>query len=97
MKTYKNIIIKTNKNLGLLTLDRQEENNSLNIETSKEIYEGLRELEMNSSIRVILVQGNQKFFGTCHRSQGARFTGARAIGCIGAWGVGVERDPGSLL
>ena len=42
-------------------------------------------------------QGNQKFFGTCHRSQGARFTGARAIGCIGAWGVGVERDPGSLL
>ena len=62
MKTYKNIIINTNKNLGLLTLDRQEENNSLNIETSKEIYEGLRELEMNSSIRVILVQGNQKFF-----------------------------------
>jgi enoyl-CoA hydratase len=62
LKTYKNIIINTNKNLGLLTLDRQEENNSLNIETSKEIYEGLRELEMNSSIRVILVQGNQKFF-----------------------------------
>ena len=62
MKTYKNIIINTNKNLGLLTLDRQEENNSLNIETSKEIYEGLRELEMSSSIRVILVQGNQKFF-----------------------------------
>ena len=62
MKTYKNIIINTNKNLGLLTLDRQEKNNSLNIETSKEIYEGLRELEMNSSIRVILVQGNQKFF-----------------------------------
>jgi len=62
LKTYKNIIINTNKNLGLLTLDRQEKNNSLNIETSKEIYEGLRELEMNSSIRVILVQGNQKFF-----------------------------------
>ena len=62
MKTYKNIIINVNKHLGLLTLNRQEENNSLNIETSKEIYEGLKELEMNSSIRVILIQGNQKFF-----------------------------------
>ena len=62
MKTYKNIIINIDKHLGLLTLNRKEENNSLNIETSKEIYEGLKELEINSSIRVILIQGNQKFF-----------------------------------
>ena len=62
MKKYKNIIINTNKNLGLLTLDRQEENSSLNIETSREIYEGLKELEMNSSIKVILIQGNKKNF-----------------------------------
>jgi enoyl-CoA hydratase len=32
------------------------------METAKEIYEGLTELEMNSSIRVILIQGNQKKF-----------------------------------
>ena len=62
MKKYKNIIININKHLGLLTLNRQEEKNSLNIETSKEIYEGLKELEMNSSIRVMLIQGNQKYF-----------------------------------
>ena len=62
MKKYKNIIIDTNEHLGLLTLNRQEERNSLNIETSKEIYEGLKELEMNSSIRVMLIQGNQKYF-----------------------------------
>jgi enoyl-CoA hydratase len=62
LKTYKNIIININKHLGLLTLSRLEENNSLNIETSKEIYEGLKELEMNSSVRVILIQGNQKNF-----------------------------------
>ncbi len=62
MKIYKNIIITIDKHLGLLSLDRQEENNSLNIETSREIYEGLKELEMNSSIRAILIQGNQKFF-----------------------------------
>ena len=62
MKKYKNIIVNTVNHLGFLTLNRQEENNSLNIETSKEIYKGLKELEMNSSIRVILIQGNQKFF-----------------------------------
>ena len=62
MKTYKNIITNIDKHLGLLTLNRQEDNNSLNLEVSKEIYEGLKELEINSSIRVILIQGNQKFF-----------------------------------
>ena len=62
MKTYKNIIIDTNKHLGLLTLSRQEENNSLNIDISKEIYEGLKELEQNRSVRIILIQSNQKHF-----------------------------------
>ena len=62
MKKYKNIIINSNNHLGLLTLDRKNENNSFNMETSKEIYEGLKELEMNSSVRVILIQGNHKFF-----------------------------------
>ena len=62
LKTYKDIIIDTDKHLGLLTLNRVEENNSLNIEISKEIYEGLKELELNSSIRIVLIQGNQKFF-----------------------------------
>jgi enoyl-CoA hydratase/carnithine racemase len=62
LKTYKNIIIDTDKHLGLLTLNRQEKNNSLNIETTREIYEGLKELEMISSVRVILIQGNQEYF-----------------------------------
>ena len=62
MKTYKNITINIDKYLGLLTLNRQEENNTLNIETSREIYEGLKELEMSSPIKLILIQGNKKFF-----------------------------------
>ena len=64
MKKYKNIIINIDKHLGLLTINRQEQKNSLNIETSKEIFEGLRELEKNSTIRVILIQGNQKNFSS---------------------------------
>ena len=48
--------------MGYLTINRQSENNALNIETSKEIYEGLKELELDRAVRIILIQGNQKFF-----------------------------------
>ena len=62
MNKYKNITVNIDKHLGLLTLNGQKYNNSLNLETSKEIYEGLKELEINPSIRVIVIQGNQNFF-----------------------------------
>ena len=60
MKKYNNITINTKEHLGLLNLNRQKKNNSLNIETSIEIYEGLKELEMISTVRVVLIQGNKK-------------------------------------
>ena len=62
MKKFKNIIIQIKNHLGYLTLNRQNENNSLNIDTSREIYEGLKELEQNRLVRIILIQGNQKKF-----------------------------------
>jgi len=62
LKKYKNIIIDTIGQLGLLSLNSMEKKNALNIETSKEIYKGLKELEMNSSTRIVLIQGNQKYF-----------------------------------
>ena len=62
MKQYKNIVINIDNHLGFLTLDRSKENNALDIDTSENIYKGLKELETNSSVRVILVQGNKKFF-----------------------------------
>jgi len=34
----------------------------LDIKTSEEIYEGLKELEQNRTVKVILIYGNQKFF-----------------------------------
>jgi enoyl-CoA hydratase/carnithine racemase len=62
LKKYNNITINTKEHLGLLNLNRQKKNNSLNIETSIEIYEGLKELEMISTVRVVLIQGNKKYF-----------------------------------
>ena len=64
MKKYKNIITKTEHHLGFLTINRPEQNNSLNIETTKEIYEGLKELELVTSVKVILIQGNSKNFSS---------------------------------
>jgi enoyl-CoA hydratase len=62
LQNYKNITIDSKDHLGFLTINRKNENNTLNIETSKEIYEGLKELELDQSNRVILIQSNQKNF-----------------------------------
>ena len=62
IKEYKNIKIEIIDHVGRLTLQRSEANNALNIETSKEIYDGCKTLESHSSIRVIFIQGNQKLF-----------------------------------
>jgi enoyl-CoA hydratase len=62
LKKYKNTNLKIEDHLGLLTIVRQRENNALDIETSKEIYEGLKELEENLSIRAVLILGNEKLF-----------------------------------
>ena len=62
MKKYKNIILQIENHLGLLTIHRKKENNSLDIKTSEEIYASLKELEENLSIRAVLILGNEKFF-----------------------------------
>ena len=62
MRKYENIITQIEDQVGYLTLNRQSKNNALDIKTSKEIYEGLKELELNQTIKVILIQGNPKIF-----------------------------------
>jgi len=62
LKKFHNILTQIENHLGCLTLDRQNENNALDIKTSKEVYEGLKELEQDQSVRVILIQSNQKNF-----------------------------------
>ena len=62
MRKYENIITQIEDQVGYLTLNRQSKNNALDIKTSKEIYEGLKELELNQTIKVILIKGNPKIF-----------------------------------
>ena len=62
MKKYKNITTKIEHHLGFLMISRPNEKNSLDIETTREIYEGLKELELTTSVRVVLIQSDQKNF-----------------------------------
>ena len=59
---FQNISISKEGNLGFLTLKRDKEKNSLDIATSKEIYDGLKELESDNNVRCIAIQGNEKLF-----------------------------------
>ena len=60
--SYKNIKIQSKDNIGTVTIFREKEKNSLDIETSKEIYESLVEFDNNNSVNCIVVEGNSKIF-----------------------------------
>ena len=60
--SYKNITLNKESNLGFITIKREKEKNSLDIETSKEIYNGLKELETDKKVRCLVIQGNEKLF-----------------------------------
>ena len=60
--TYKNIKTQSKNRVGTVTISREKEKNSLDIETSKEIYESLVEFDNNNSINCIVIEGNSKIF-----------------------------------
>ena len=59
---FKNIKINKDKNLGILKINRENFNNALDIETSKEILRGLKELESDKNINCIAIKGSSTFF-----------------------------------
>ncbi|MAJ58010.1 MAG: hypothetical protein CMI74_08140 [Candidatus Pelagibacter sp.] len=59
---YKNIKTQSKNRVGTVTISREKEKNSLDIETSKEIYESLVEFDNNNSINCIVIEGNSKIF-----------------------------------
>ena len=60
--SYKNIKTQSKNSIGTITISREKEKNSLDIETSKEIYESLVEFDNNNSINCIVIEGNSKIF-----------------------------------
>ena len=60
--SYKNIKTQSKNSIGIVTISREKEKNSLDIETSKEIYESMVEFDKNNSINCIVIEGNSKIF-----------------------------------
>ena len=60
--SYKNIKTQSKNSIGTVTISREKEKNSLDIETSREIYESLVEFDNNNSINCIVIEGNSKIF-----------------------------------
>ena len=61
-KNFKNVILKKIDHLGVLQINRIKQKNSLNIETSLEIIQGLKKLEREEDINCIAIIGNEKIF-----------------------------------
>jgi len=59
---FKNIKVSFDQKLGLITIDRKEEKNALNIETSIEILKALQNLDQDKNITCISILGSEKFF-----------------------------------
>ncbi|MBI2345770.1 MAG: enoyl-CoA hydratase/isomerase family protein [Deltaproteobacteria bacterium] len=55
--SYTNILTEVRGAVGFLTINRPTQLNALNPETLQEIVQGMRELEGNASVRVVVVTG----------------------------------------
>lgn len=59
---YQTIVIEKKQHIGILTLNRPEKLNTLNIQLYKEIVLGLEDMENDDEIYVIIIKGNGKAF-----------------------------------
>lgn len=55
--SFQNIIVQEEKELGLITINRPEQRNALNLDTLLEIERALEQLRMNDQIRVVIFTG----------------------------------------
>jgi enoyl-CoA hydratase len=59
---FKNIKVSFEQKLGLIIIDRKEDKNALNIETSSEILKALQNFDQDKNITCISISGSEKFF-----------------------------------
>ena len=55
---FKNISLKNKNKISLLTIERPDNLNALNLETLSEINKALKSLEFDTSVRVIIITGS---------------------------------------
>jgi len=66
VKTYKTILVEKQDPVGIITLNRPEKLNTMNLEMKNEMSEALLEIEADDDIRAVILTGAGRAFSSGH-------------------------------
>ena len=66
MKTYKTILVEKREPAGIITMNRPEKLNAMNLEMKNEIAEALSDLEVDDSVKAVILTGAGRAFSSGH-------------------------------
>ena len=66
MKPYKTILVEKQGPAGIITMNRPEKLNAMNLEMKNEISDTLSELEVDEDVKVIILTGAGRAFSAGH-------------------------------
>ena len=66
MKNFRTILVEKKDAAGIITMNRPEKLNAMNLEMKNEIVDALSELEVDDDVRVVILTGAGKAFSSGH-------------------------------
>jgi len=63
---YKNILVERKNHLAILSFNRPDKLNAINVHVKREVSQALKELEADNDVRVVILTGAGKSFSTGH-------------------------------
>jgi len=66
VKTYNTIIVEKQNPVGIITLNRPEKLNAMNLEMKNEIFDALSEMEVDDDIKAVILTGAGRAFSAGH-------------------------------
>ena len=66
MKTYNTIILEKQDPVGIITLNRPDKLNAMNLEMKNEIFDALSEMEVDDDIKAVIMAGAGRAFSSGH-------------------------------
>jgi enoyl-CoA hydratase len=66
VETYKTILVERREPVGIITMNRPEKLNAMNLEMKKEIVEALFELESDDDVKAVVLTGAGRAFSSGH-------------------------------
>ena len=66
MKTYQTILVEKKDSVGIITMNRPEMRNAINLAMKRELADALSELEVDDEVKVVILTGAGKAFSSGH-------------------------------